>query len=62
MDYTDVDITQFDSKWDDEEGVTVFKIPFKVFIRLGDKQGTLTLRSEIAGKAAGEATIDFSDH
>lgn len=62
VDFSSLDLNQFDSKWDPENKVTVYKVPFKIFIKLGDKQGTLTLRSEIAGKAAGDASIDFSGH
>ena len=62
LDYKDLDMDDFESKWDDEIDVQVYKLPFKVFMKLGDKQGTLVFRSEIAGKAAGEASIDFSEH
>lgn len=62
INYEDVDVTTFESRWNDSKRNKVYEIFVTIQIRLGDRQGTLAVRSLVNGKQCGEASIDFSKH
>lgn len=61
IDFSDLDLDEFQSKLDGK-GERVWRLPISVFIKLGDRQGTLTFRTMIAGKECGKTSMDFSGH
>lgn len=61
IDFSEVDLDEFESKMDGK-GERVWRLPVSVFIKLGDRQGTLTFRTVISGEQCGKTSMDFSGH
>ena len=57
-DLTDVDMSKFDSKYDN--GEKIYKFDFKLEVVLGHKQGTLSFRIRAGGEVVGQTSVDFS--
>lgn len=61
VDFEGVNLDDFESALN-QDSVKVWRLRVEAIIKLGARQGTLTIRSMISGRECGEASIDFSQH